>query len=91
MKNVLIQYACGRWIKMNPIPEGKSIWGTFDRLWQENQIVMKTLLGKITYVYIDYMFLVCKFSIFYIYMQNNPPIHWLVKRRNEHSDIISHV
>ena len=41
-----VQYACGRWIKMNPIPEGKSIWGTFDRLWQENQIVMKTLLGK---------------------------------------------
>nr|CAG4635968.1 EOG090X01U4 [Eubosmina coregoni] len=40
------QYACGRWIRMNPIPEGKSIWGTFDALWQDNQIVMKTLLEQ---------------------------------------------
>ena len=41
------QYACGRWIRMNPIPAGKPIWGTFDRLWQDNQIVMKTILGEI--------------------------------------------
>nr|CAG4649968.1 EOG090X01U4 [Sida crystallina] len=40
------QYACGQWIRMNPIPEGKSIWGTFDRLWQDNQIVMKTILEQ---------------------------------------------
>ena len=40
------QYACGRWIRKNPIPEGKSMWGTFDRLWQKNQIAMKTVLGK---------------------------------------------
>jgi predicted metalloendopeptidase len=39
------QYACGRWIRTNPIPAGKPIWGTFDRLWQDNQIVMKTILG----------------------------------------------
>ena len=41
------QYACGQWIRMNPIPEGKSIWGTFDRLWQENQVVMKSILGEL--------------------------------------------
>lgn len=40
------QYACGRWIRMNPIPEGKSTWGTFDRLWQDNQIVMKAILEQ---------------------------------------------
>ncbi len=40
------QYACGKWIRTNPIPDGKAIWGTFDRLWQENQIVMKTVLGE---------------------------------------------
>lgn len=40
------QYACGRWVRMNPIPEGKSIWGTFDRLWQDNQIVMKGILEQ---------------------------------------------
>lgn len=41
------QYACGSWIRKNPIPEGKSMWGTFDRLWQENQIAMKTVLGEL--------------------------------------------
>lgn len=40
------QYACGRWIRMNPIPEGKSIWGTFDRLWQDNQVAMKAILEQ---------------------------------------------
>ncbi|KZS20196.1 Endothelin-converting enzyme 1 [Daphnia magna] len=40
------QYACGRWIRTNPIPSGKPIWGTFDRLWQDNQIVMKTILEQ---------------------------------------------
>jgi len=40
------QYACGSWIRQNPIPEGKSMWGTFDRLWQKNQIAMKTVLEQ---------------------------------------------
>ncbi|CAN7986084.1 unnamed protein product, partial [Ixodes hexagonus] len=38
------QYACGGWIKSNPLPDGKSIWGTFGKLWQENQLVMKNVL-----------------------------------------------
>lgn len=38
------QYACGGWIKANPLPDGKSIWGTFGKLWQENQLVMKNVL-----------------------------------------------
>lgn len=39
------QYACGGWIRSNPLPDDKSIWGTFGKLWQENQIVMKNILG----------------------------------------------
>ncbi|XP_054713276.1 endothelin-converting enzyme homolog isoform X1 [Uloborus diversus] len=38
------QYSCGGWIKSNPLPDEKSIWGTFGKLWQENQIVMKNVL-----------------------------------------------
>ncbi|XP_067124089.1 endothelin-converting enzyme homolog isoform X3 [Centruroides vittatus] len=38
------QYACGGWIKSNPLPDGKSLWGTFGKLWQENQLVMKNVL-----------------------------------------------
>lgn len=42
------QYTCGGWIKDNPLPDGKSIWGTFGKLWQENQLVMKNVLGDHT-------------------------------------------
>ncbi|XP_054159302.1 endothelin-converting enzyme homolog isoform X2 [Oppia nitens] len=40
------QYACGGWIRDNPLPDGKSIWGTFGKLWQENQLVMKNVLEE---------------------------------------------
>lgn len=39
-------YACGGWVKANPLPDGKSIWGSFNKLWQENQLVMKNVLGS---------------------------------------------
>ncbi|GCB76003.1 hypothetical protein scyTo_0017410 [Scyliorhinus torazame] len=39
-------YACGGWIKANPLPDGKSRWGTFNNLWDHNQAIMKHLLGK---------------------------------------------
>ena len=29
-----LQYACGGWLKNNPIPSGKSSWSTFKKLWQ---------------------------------------------------------
>uniref|UniRef100_H3BXR3 Endothelin-converting enzyme 1 n=1 Tax=Tetraodon nigroviridis TaxID=99883 RepID=H3BXR3_TETNG len=38
------QYACGGWMKSNPLPEGKSRWGTFSNLWEQNMLVMKRLL-----------------------------------------------
>lgn len=40
------QYACGGWMRSNPLPEGKSRWGTFSNLWEQNMVVMKHLLGK---------------------------------------------
>ncbi|KAK1129755.1 hypothetical protein K0M31_019467 [Melipona bicolor] len=40
------EYACGGWIKKNPIPEGNSMWGTFDKFEQDNQLVIKNVLGK---------------------------------------------
>ncbi|XP_043280867.1 endothelin-converting enzyme homolog isoform X1 [Venturia canescens] len=40
------EYACGGWIKKNPIPDGKSTWGTFTKLEQENQLVVKNVLEK---------------------------------------------
>lgn len=40
------QYACGGWVKSHPLPEGKSRWGTFNNLWEQNMLVMKHLLGE---------------------------------------------
>ena len=39
-------YSCGDWIKSNPLPDGKSNWGTFSKLWQDNQSIMRSVLGK---------------------------------------------
>lgn len=39
-------FACGGWVKSNPLPEGKSRWGTFSNLWEHNMLVMKRLLGR---------------------------------------------
>lgn len=39
-------FACGGWMRKNPLPEGKSRWGPFSNLWEHNMAVMKNLLGK---------------------------------------------
>lgn len=39
-------YACGGWIKANPVPDGHSRWGTFSNLWEHNQAIIKHLLGR---------------------------------------------
>lgn len=39
-------YACGGWMKNNPIPSGHSRWGTFDLMTQKNLLVMKNALDK---------------------------------------------
>lgn len=43
-------YSCNGWIKSNPIPEGKTSWGTFLKLDQENQLVVKHILGKFSFL-----------------------------------------
>ncbi|XP_036335141.1 neprilysin-3 isoform X3 [Rhagoletis pomonella] len=39
-------YACNNWIRNNPIPEGKSTWGTFGKLEQMNQLIIRNILEK---------------------------------------------
>lgn len=39
-------FACNRWIKNNPIPDGKSLWGTFGKLEQRNQLVIKNVIDR---------------------------------------------
>jgi neprilysin len=48
------QYACGGWIKNTMIPEGKSLWGTFGIIEQQNQKVIRKILGmqnKIVFIW----------------------------------------
>lgn len=40
-------FACGGWMEQNPLPDGKSAWGPFQKLWQNNQLVIKNVLGMI--------------------------------------------
>lgn len=42
--NDFYSFACGGWIKSNPIPEGHSSWGTFGKLTQDNQLVLKNVI-----------------------------------------------
>lgn len=39
-------YSCNQWIQNNPIPDGKSMWGTFGKLEQQNQLVVKNVLER---------------------------------------------
>ena len=39
------EFACGRWVLSNPIPDGRSLWGMFNQPEQENQLVIKNVLG----------------------------------------------
>lgn len=41
-------YACGGWIQANPVPDGHSRWGTFNKLWEHNQAILKHLLENQT-------------------------------------------
>jgi membrane metallo-endopeptidase-like protein 1 len=39
-------YSCNGWVKANPIPDGKSTWGTFMKLEQQNQLIIKRVLEQ---------------------------------------------
>jgi len=40
------QFACGGWIKSHPIPAGEARWNTFDVLRNQNEVVIKNVLGE---------------------------------------------
>lgn len=42
--NDFYQYACGNWMKDNPIPADEAAWGTFDQLFDRNQAVLREIL-----------------------------------------------
>jgi endothelin-converting enzyme/putative endopeptidase len=40
------QYACGTWLKNNPIPPDQSAWGRFQELRDRNQTILRGILDK---------------------------------------------
>ncbi|XP_050671750.1 endothelin-converting enzyme homolog isoform X2 [Leptidea sinapis] len=40
-------FACGGWIKNNPIPEGKSTWGIFSQIELQNQLIIRSAMEKV--------------------------------------------
>src|SRR5580692_1323244 len=40
------QYACGTWLKNNPIPPDQSSWGRFSELDERNQTILRQILDK---------------------------------------------
>jgi len=40
------QYACGTWLKNNPIPPDQASWGRFGELAERNRVVLHTILDK---------------------------------------------
>ena len=40
------QYACGTWLKNNPIPADQSSWGRFSELDERNQMILRQILEK---------------------------------------------
>jgi endothelin-converting enzyme/putative endopeptidase len=40
------QYACGTWLKRNPIPADQSAWSRFNELYENNRLVLRNILEK---------------------------------------------
>ena len=57
------QYACGQWIKANPVPDGRSMWGMFNELEMNNQLIVKNSLGAMSF-----------FLLFPLYVNKLPSI-----------------
>uniref|UniRef100_A0A671MV25 Endothelin-converting enzyme 1 n=1 Tax=Sinocyclocheilus anshuiensis TaxID=1608454 RepID=A0A671MV25_9TELE len=63
-------FACGGWMRKNPLPEGKSRWGPFSNLWEHNMAIMKNLLGKNHKVSL-FVILFCYLSTIFIIIMLN--------------------
>jgi putative endopeptidase len=44
--NDFFEFACGNWIKNNPIPADQPSWGRFNELHEHNQLVLRGILDK---------------------------------------------
>jgi putative endopeptidase len=44
------EYACGNWLRDNPIPADQAEWGRFDELHERNQMILRDLLEKASVV-----------------------------------------
>jgi putative endopeptidase len=44
--NDFYEFACGAWLKNNPIPPDQASWGRFNELHEHNQLVLKAILEK---------------------------------------------
>jgi endothelin-converting enzyme/putative endopeptidase len=44
--NDFYHFACGNWLKANPVPADQPIWGRFNELLDRNQAVLKGILEK---------------------------------------------
>uniref|UniRef100_A0A8C4X0E8 Peptidase M13 N-terminal domain-containing protein n=1 Tax=Eptatretus burgeri TaxID=7764 RepID=A0A8C4X0E8_EPTBU len=42
------KYACGGWVKKNPLPDGQSRWNTFNNLIDHNQAIIRNFLENKT-------------------------------------------
>ena len=40
------QYACGTWLKNNPVPSDQSSWGRFSELFERNRAILRDILEK---------------------------------------------
>jgi putative endopeptidase len=40
------QYACGTWLKNNPIPPDQSSWGRFSELAERNRAILRQILDE---------------------------------------------
>ncbi len=40
------RYACGSWVKNNPVPADKSRWGRFDELYENNLYILRDILTQ---------------------------------------------